>query len=75
MEKIKVFIAERSFEQSKKLVNYLSLQNDIDIIGNSDNGSETLRALSNLEEVDVLVLDLVLPVVDGYQVLKKMVDL
>lgn len=39
MEKIKVFIAERSFEQCKKLVNYLSLQNDIDIIGNSDNGS------------------------------------
>ena len=31
MEKIKVFIAERSFEQCKKLVNYLSLQNDIDI--------------------------------------------
>ena len=74
MEKIKVFIAERSFEQCKKLVNYLSLQNDIDIIGNSDNGSETLRALSNLEEVDVLVLDLVLPVVDGYQVLKKIKD-
>ncbi|MBQ9730898.1 MAG: sporulation transcription factor Spo0A [Bacilli bacterium] len=74
MEKIKVFIAERSFEQSKKLTGFLELQKDIDILGTSDNGSETLRALQNYEQIDVLVLDLVLPVVDGYQVLKKIKD-
>ena len=71
MDKISIFIAERSFELSNKLTNYLSLQKDIEVLGTSDNGSETLRALSSLDNIDVLILDLVLPVVDGYQVLKK----
>ena len=71
MNKTQIFIAERSFELSKKLKNYLDMQTDIEVLGSSDNGSETLRTLQDLENVDVLVLDLVLPVVDGYQVLKK----
>jgi len=74
MSKIKVFIAERSLEQSKKILNYLSNQNDIEVLGTSDNGSETLRSLAIFKEIDVLVLDLVLPIIDGYQVLKKIKD-
>ena len=74
MEKIKIFIAERSYEQCNKLTSFLELQNDIDVLGTSDNGSETLRALQSYEQIDVLVLDLVLPVVDSYQVLKKIKD-
>lgn len=74
MDKTKVFIAERSFEQCKKISSFLNLQDDIDVLGTSDNGSETLRAIASLENIDVLILDLVLPVVDGYQVLKKIKD-
>ncbi len=71
MEKIKLFIAERSYEQCKKLTSFLEAQKDIEIIGSSDNGAETLRALQSYNQIDVLVLDLVLPIVDGYQILKK----
>lgn len=74
MHKIKVFVAERYSDTNKNLVRQLSLQKDIEVLAVCDNGAEVLRSLMACEEVDVLVLDLVLPVIDGYQVLKKIKD-
>lgn len=73
MTKLKVLIVEQSFELSSELERKLKSKGVYEVIGIADNGKEALRMLET-HTVDLLIIDLILPVVDGVRVLKTIFE-
>ncbi len=71
MEKIRVFVAEDSQEFTEKLLEEVREHKELEIVGTACNGLEALR-LIRLAAPDVLVLDLVMPCLDGFAVLREL---
>jgi DNA-binding LytR/AlgR family response regulator len=55
----------------RRLVQLLAARRDVDIVGEADGGREALK-LVELLRPDVLLLDIEMPVVDGFAVLKEL---
>ncbi|MBA4535758.1 sporulation transcription factor Spo0A [Bacillus aquiflavi] len=70
MKKIKVFIVDDNRELVILLEEYLSKQNDLEVVGTAHNGQECLNMLERIE-ADVLLLDIIMPHLDGLAVLEK----
>lgn len=70
-EKIKVLIADDNKDFCNILCEYLSSQDDIDVIGVARDGIEALKLLEE-KEPDVLILDIIMPHLDGLGVLEKL---
>jgi two-component system, response regulator, stage 0 sporulation protein A len=71
MSKIKVFITDDSKEHVTMMKDIIGLQNNMEIVGVTHDGISLLEALKTTE-VDVLLLDIVMPNFDGLQVLSKL---
>lgn len=71
MEKIKVFLADDNQELVQLITEYVEKQEDMEVVGCAHNGQECL-ALIEGTEADVLVLDIIMPHLDGLGVLEKM---
>lgn len=71
MRKIKVCLIDDNRELISLLEEYLSTQEDIEVIGTAYNGQECLNLLEE-REPDVLVLDIIMPHLDGLAVLGKL---
>ena len=69
--KIKVLIADAGEETRALLCDALQAEGDMEIVGTASDGAEALTLLER-EDPDVLLLDLVLPRVDGLEVLRRM---
>ena len=69
--KIKVLIADAGEDFRTLLSDTLNAQEDMQTVGAASDGAEAL-ALLERERPDVLLLDLVLPRVDGLEVLRRM---
>ncbi|MRG86536.1 sporulation transcription factor Spo0A [Salinibacillus xinjiangensis] len=74
MEKVKVCLADDNRELVQLLEGYFSDQAEIDVIGTAYNGKECLELLEK-EDPDVLILDIIMPHIDGLAVLTKMKEL
>ncbi|QED48568.1 sporulation transcription factor Spo0A [Cytobacillus dafuensis] len=74
MKKIKVCVVDDNRELVGLLEEYISSQDDMEIIGVGHNGQECLDILEH-EDPDVLVLDIIMPHLDGLAVLGKMRDM
>ncbi|KGP91906.1 chemotaxis protein CheY [Pontibacillus chungwhensis BH030062] len=74
MEKIKVCLADDNRELLNMLEDYFDEQSDIEVIGTAYNGQECLEMLEDMDP-DVLVLDIIMPHVDGLAVLRRMKEL
>lgn len=70
-QKIRVVIADDNREFSEIMQEYLKQQPDIDLVGVAYNGEEVL-ALVNEEKPDIVVLDIIMPHLDGIGVLEKL---
>ncbi len=68
---IKVLIADDNREFADLLSEYLQIQSDLDIVGIAYNGQEALNMVERTRP-DVLVLDIIMPVLDGIGVLERM---
>ncbi|EKN64052.1 sporulation transcription factor Spo0A [Schinkia azotoformans] len=73
-KKIKVCLVDDNRELVSLLEEYLSNQDDIEVIGVAYNGQECLNLLEEYDP-DVLVLDIIMPHLDGLAVLERMRDL
>ncbi len=71
MEPIRVMISENCGAFATLLSQRLEMYPDIRVIGVVGNGSDTLRMLPLLKP-DVLLLDIVMPQLDGLEVLRQM---
>ncbi|OZI11898.1 sporulation transcription factor Spo0A [Bacillaceae bacterium SAS-127] len=74
MKKIKVAIVDDNRELVKLLEEYISSQNDMEVVAKANNGQECLDLLPEVK-ANVLILDIIMPHVDGLAVLEKMRDL
>jgi two-component system, response regulator, stage 0 sporulation protein A len=70
VQKVKVCLADDNRELISLLREYLSGQEDMEVIGVAYNGQECLSVLEN-KNPDVLVLDIIMPHLDGLAVLEK----
>ncbi|MBE6143732.1 MAG: sporulation transcription factor Spo0A [Erysipelotrichaceae bacterium] len=71
MKKKSVFIVDASLNYINELSNQLAKEDDIFVVGYALNGSDALQRIKMLQELDVLIIDMLLPVKDGIQVLKE----
>ncbi len=71
MNKIKVCIADDNRELVNLLEEYISHQNDMEVIGVAYNGQDCLYMLEE-KHPDILLLDIIMPHLDGLAVLEKM---
>lgn len=70
-EKIKIVIADDNKEFAKILSEYLKAQSDFEVLGIAKDGLEAIKLVSSFEP-DVLVLDIIMPHLDGLGVLEKL---
>ncbi len=67
---IRVFIAEDHAIVRKGIRTLLSLEKDIEVIGEAANGREAVEQVGNLDP-DVVLMDLVMPELDGIQAIQQ----
>ena len=70
-EKIKILIADDNKDFCDILYEYLSKQDDLEIIGVAKDGIEAIEILSQ-STPDVMILDIIMPHLDGLGVLERM---
>ena len=71
--KIKVMLADDNRTFCAELKEFLDLHDEIEVCGVVNNGEQVLEQL-NVLKPDILVLDVVMPKVDGFGVLEAIVD-
>lgn len=71
MKKIKVCVVDDNRELVSLLEDYISSQEDMEVIGTAHNGQECLEMLEGIDP-DVLVLDIIMPHLDGLAVLERL---
>jgi len=69
-EKIRVLIADDHAVVRQGLRAFLEAQNDIEVVGEANDGSEAVR-LADALRPDVLVMDVVMPKVDGIEAIRR----
>jgi two-component system response regulator (stage 0 sporulation protein A) len=67
----KILIADDNREFNELLSEYLSKEEDMDIIGNAFNGKEVLELVKE-KNPDIILLDIIMPHLDGIGVLEKL---
>jgi len=70
-KKISVLIADDNKYILDSISLYLQSENDFDSVQKVTDGKEVLEIIGN-RDFDVIVLDLAMPGVDGYQVMRKL---
>ncbi|PLT34767.1 sporulation transcription factor Spo0A [Bacillus sp. V5-8f] len=70
MKKIKVCVVDDNRELVSLLEEYISSQEDMEVIGVAHNGQDCLNLLDTTNP-DVLILDIIMPHLDGLAVLQK----
>ncbi|ADU29987.1 sporulation transcription factor Spo0A [Evansella cellulosilytica] len=71
MENVRVCIADDNRELVMLLEDYINSQEDMSVIGKAFNGQECLELVEK-EQPDVLILDIIMPHLDGLAVLEKL---
>jgi two-component system response regulator (stage 0 sporulation protein A) len=74
LKKIKVCVVDDNRELVGLLEDFISSQDDMEVVGIAHNGQECLEMLSTTDP-DVLVLDIIMPHLDGLAVLERLRDL
>ncbi|NEU29586.1 sporulation transcription factor Spo0A [bacterium LRH843] len=70
MQKVNVCIADDNRELVHLLNEYISNQDDMQVIGTAHNGQEALSLIEE-KQPDVLILDIIMPHLDGLAVLER----
>lgn len=71
VQKVKVCIADDNRELVNLLNDYVSAQDDMEVVGVAFNGQECLSIVEE-RQPDVLILDIIMPHLDGLAVLEKL---
>ena len=69
-EKIKVLVSDDNQDFAKTLVNYLSKDEDLEVVGIARDGQEAYDKILETKP-DIALLDIIMPHLDGLGVLEK----
>ncbi|MBU3179384.1 response regulator [Clostridium estertheticum] len=69
--KANIIIADDNKEFCNIIKDYLLMQNDIIVTGIAENGVEALKLIEE-KKLDLVVLDIIMPVLDGFGVLERL---
>ena len=69
-EKVTILIADDNQEFARTLANYIQEQEDMEVIGLAKDGEEAIDMITNIAP-DVVLLDVIMPHLDGIGVLEK----
>ncbi len=72
LQTIKVLLADDNREFTSLLSEFISEQEDMEVVGIAFNGDEVLRLLEDGVQPDVLILDIIMPHLDGLGVLEQL---
>ncbi|WP_046214952.1 sporulation transcription factor Spo0A [Paenibacillus wulumuqiensis] len=76
MSNIRVLLADDNREFTNMLAEYISGQEDMEVAGVAFNGEEVLKTIEQLPELpDILILDIIMPHLDGLGVLERLRDM
>ena len=70
-EKIKVLVSDDNQEFAKTLVNYLTKDEDLEVVGVARDGQEAFDMIAT-ERPDVALIDIIMPHLDGLGVLERL---
>ncbi|MBN9386549.1 MAG: response regulator transcription factor [Chloroflexi bacterium] len=73
-EKVRILIVDDHAVVRQGLITFLELQDEIEVVGEASNGKEALQRVQELEP-DVVLMDLVMPVMDGLTAIKQIKQL
>ena len=71
---IKVIVVENQTVVRQGLMAILSFHDDVDVVGEAQNGLEGIKAVEELKP-DVVLLDLMMPVLDGLSTIPKILEI
>ncbi len=71
MEKIRILIADDNKDFCNILREFLEQQEDMEVVGMVNDGMEAIKLLEK-SQPDILVLDIIMPILDGLGVLEKL---
>lgn len=71
MEKTRILVADDNKEFRDILVEFLSSNDDFEVVGTASDGIETLKLVEEVD-ADILILDIIMPHIDGIEVLDRM---
>lgn len=74
MKKIKILIADDNKDFCNIVEEVLSYEDDIEFIGAAYDGEKAIEILK-AEKVDILLLDIIMPILDGIGVLEKITEM
>ncbi len=72
MRKKSVYVVDSNKEFVARIVSALSSQNDMYFAGSASNGKEALIQLKTLKDIDVILIELIMPVMDGFALLNEL---
>jgi len=70
MRKVRILIVDDSYEFSNSLYDFLSTDENFELVGIAEDGEEALELIKE-NSIDIVILDVVIPVIDGIAVLKQ----
>lgn len=70
IKKIRIAIADDNKEFANILAEYLSAQQNIEVVGGANDGNQAIEIIKN-QSPDLLILDIIMPYLDGIGVLEK----
>ncbi len=73
-EKLKIVIADDNLDFANTLKNYLSKEEDMEIVGMGKDGEEACKIISE-QKPDIVLLDVIMPHLDGLGVLERMQEM
>lgn len=72
MEKIRLIVVDDNVELVGMIKEYFRSHADIDVVGSAKDGMEGLELVRNVDYYDILLLDLIMPRMDGVSLLEVM---
>jgi len=75
MSKIRLFLVDDHKMIRDAMIAYLSQYEGFEVVGEANHGEEALQQINANPEIDVLLTDIIMPQMDGIDLVKKIKDL
>ena len=72
MKKKSIFVVDSNKDFVAQMGKLISTQEDMYLIGTANNGKDALVQIKSIKNIDVIITELVMPVMDGFALLNEL---